>query len=376
MGIPVFRKEIFLCLLFLAVLVAGWAHGDEVTIKTENGVTVVYNPKNPAPPPGIPTKLVLKEELSIGEKEGREEEMLYEPREIDADEDGNIYILDRKAIHIKVFDSRGKFVRTIGKKGQGPGEFENPSGIRITPQKEILVCDPRSRRVLFFSVDGQFLRQLLAGEMWMFTRAKVDSKGNIVGSHTIMDKVPKTELLKFNAEMEPLFTIASMPIARYPDFNPYFPFFFYEVTEEDNILWGKTTEYEFRILSPEGKLVKRIVKDYDPEKLTREDREKRAKEIWGDAPPSASDVRVKWPKNFPAFQECIMDDRGWLFVRTYEKTKDPEGSYYDVFDNEGRYIAKVFLTVRPRLLKAGKLYAIEEDEEGFLTVKRYRIDWK
>jgi len=65
MGIPVFRKEIFLCLLFLAVLVAGWAHEDEVTIKTENGVIVVYNPKNPAPPPGIPTKLVLKEELSL-----------------------------------------------------------------------------------------------------------------------------------------------------------------------------------------------------------------------------------------------------------------------------------------------------------------------
>ncbi len=77
--------------------------------------------------------------------------MLYEPREIDVDEDGNIYVLDRKAIHIKVFNSCGKFVRTIGKKGQGPGEFETPSGIRITPQKEVLVCDPHSRRVLFLA---------------------------------------------------------------------------------------------------------------------------------------------------------------------------------------------------------------------------------
>jgi len=78
--------------------------GDKVEIKIEDGVTVVYNPKNPAPPRSLPTTLSIKEDLSLGAKGESEESMLLEPAVVDADEAGNIYVLDRKAIQIKVFD--------------------------------------------------------------------------------------------------------------------------------------------------------------------------------------------------------------------------------------------------------------------------------
>jgi hypothetical protein len=45
----------FLGLLLFGFLASGWIYGDQVKIKTENGVTVVYNPKDPALPPGVPT---------------------------------------------------------------------------------------------------------------------------------------------------------------------------------------------------------------------------------------------------------------------------------------------------------------------------------
>jgi hypothetical protein len=117
------------------------------------------------------------------------------------------------------------------------------------------------------------------------------------------------------------------------------------------------------------------LKDHRPERLTKEDQEKRSKEIWGDSP-VPSDVRVDWPASFPAFQEFTMDDRGWLLVRTYEKTSDPKASSYDIFDGEGRYIARILLAQRPRHWKKGKLYTIEEDEESYRSVKKYSVSWE
>ena len=105
-------------------------------------MTVVYNPAQPAPLPGLPTRLVLREDLSIGHMEGREEDMLLEPIDIDADDEGNIYILDRKALHIKVYDSRGQLVRTIGKKGQGPANSRIPR-IFKSHRKKKLFCATR-----------------------------------------------------------------------------------------------------------------------------------------------------------------------------------------------------------------------------------------
>jgi len=97
--------------------------------------------------------------------------------------------------------------------------------------------------------------------------------------------------------------------------------------------------------------------------------------LWGDKP-APSGVRVDWPANFPACQEFTMDDRGWLYVRTYEKTGEAQGNYYDIFDSEGRYVARAFLAQRPRLWKKGKLYTIEEDKEGYRSIKRYAVEWR
>jgi hypothetical protein len=37
---------------------------------------------------------------------------------------------------------------------------------------------------------------------------------------------------------------------------------------------------------------------------------------------------------------------------------------------------KIPLKTRPYVLKKRKLYTIEEDEEGYQIVKRYKVTWK
>lgn len=71
-----------------------------------------------------------------------------------------------------------------------------------------------------------------------------------------------------------------------------------------------------------------------------------------------------------------IDDEGRIFVQTYEKTSNENGYFYDVFDSESKYIAKIPLKVRPRVWKKNKLYTVEEDEVGYQYVKRYKVTWK
>ena len=80
------------------------------------------------------------------------------------------------------------------------------------------------------------------------------------------------------------------------------------------------------------------------------------------------------PKNFPPFRTLRADDEGRIWVFTSKKTDDGKRTYYDVFDAEGRYILEVALKASPRIFD-NKMYAIEEDEEGYQYVKRYRITW-
>ena len=92
---------------------------EDVKIEIENGIQVVYNPKNPSPLPGTLSQLILREDLCIGDEEG-EEFIFSQTKAIQVDEEENIYVLDQKEVCIKVFDKNGKHLRTFGKKGQGP----------------------------------------------------------------------------------------------------------------------------------------------------------------------------------------------------------------------------------------------------------------
>ena len=361
---------LLVCLLLAFFLVSACSREEKIEIKEEDGVTAVYNPKKPAPPRGVPSTLSLKEELVLG-KTGNEEAMLLNPRAVEADQTGNIYVLDDKAVQIKVYDPQGNFIRAIGRRGQGPGEFQTPGSFCLTPQQRLAVCDSLSRQLVIFDLDGQFIKAL-PDKTRSFMEVKVNNKGDIIATQMVLGDEAKEELVWFDSDLKPLFTVASVPIARYPVFNPYFPNIYFGLTGDANILWGITTEYVFNVVNPEGKIIKKIVKKYDPEKFTREDQEKRAKELWGEEGPPP-DIRVEWPENFPAFQDFVMDERGWLYVRPYTKEKVEKGVICDVFDADGRYVARVVLPDRAMAVKYGKLYTIEEDEEGMRLVKRYAL---
>jgi sugar lactone lactonase YvrE len=61
---------------------------------------------------------------------------------------------------ISVFDAKGKFLRTIGKTGTGPGEFRTPHALAWDSMGRLVVADRHNHRVQILTKDGKFVQEL------------------------------------------------------------------------------------------------------------------------------------------------------------------------------------------------------------------------
>jgi len=335
------------------------------SIDEVDGITIVRNLKEPIYSENV---LELKEDLSIGEAESGGEYMFSQIRDIAVDEAENIYVLDMKERQIKVFDEKGRYLRTIGKKGQGPGELGIPAFMSITNQNEVVVEDPGNRRLTYYALNGDFLSSTSTAKMTI-AQTKIDSLGNILG---VVQNIEKKvwEIRKFDPDFNrSLCSFGTDPLPRdYRTYNPFKSSMRWEVYPDDCVICGFPAEYELQVFDPEGKLIRKITKEYDPVKITPEEIEEAEKR----APPGR---KLEIPKYHESFVRVSLTDRGRIIVQTRKKTDDRKQDYYDVFDRDGRYVARVPLRMRPRIWKKDKLYTIEEDEEGFQVVKRYNVSW-
>ena len=367
------KITIFSIVIFLSVLIMVVSFGEQKaewkgTIDEEKGVIIVKNPKMPIYSEDV---FSLEEELSIGESEEGEEYMFSDMRHIAVSEDERIYILDYREAHFKVFNKDGKYLMTVGRPGQGPGELNRPRMISIS-QNELMIQELGNRRFSVFSLDGEFLRNVSTKETWVLY-SRSDSRGNIIVTEGFMDpEFFSYKVKKFDAEMNLLAEIATSPA---PDarksINPFMPIAYWVIDKNDNIVYGYPKDYEIQIFNPKGTLIKKITKEYDPVEVTEEEKEEQI----GDIPPELKS-RYVFSKYHSAYYRFFLDDEGRIFIQTWEKVGNEDTYFHDVFDREGRYIAKIPLRMRPHICKKGKLYTIEEDEEGYQVVKRYKVSWR
>jgi hypothetical protein len=77
--------------------------------------------------------------------------------------DGTLYVGDMTNARVVQFDGRGRLVRTMGRKGHGPGEFQSPAMTGLIEQTGTLgVFDVSSSRMHLFSADsGSFIRSFV-----------------------------------------------------------------------------------------------------------------------------------------------------------------------------------------------------------------------
>lgn len=79
------------------------------------------------------------------------------PRYLVADSLGRIVVGDNFTMDLKVFDSSGKFQKTIASQGPGPAEIEQLRGLGIDGNGNLLVYDAGSNLIKVFTIDGRLL---------------------------------------------------------------------------------------------------------------------------------------------------------------------------------------------------------------------------
>ena len=358
---------------------------DKIVIKTENGIPVVYNPKNPAPPDGGPRSLILRHELTIGQDETDPNSMFSRLRSIQVDDREDIYALDTKETKIKVFDKSGKFLRSFGKKGQGPGEIDRPTRMEMTRDSRLILADLGNNKLAFFGLDGNLVKELPTGKNWALARLKLDSKGHIYAETRTFEETKWTsELKRFGPDFRAATTLASFEEKR-PDplfIQAFSRVFSFQTRSDDLLVWtiAQGDKYEFAICDETGKIIRRFNRAYDPVKIPGIIKERLTKEIMGDQGIPA-EVKFHVPSHFPSLEYFIIDDQDRLYVRTYafEEQGGERWLYHDVFDAVGLYIARFLLPERELVfqVKKGKLYClVQESEDGIPLIKRYSMTWK
>ena len=371
------RRAIFVVAGSLAIIVSALA--GQYKVKTENGVTIVTNGKKPDPPKGAPTKLILEEIYTVGGGD-LPDESFVEISALDVLKDGTVYVLDTKDSRVKVFDAKGKFLRAFGKAGQGPGELNQPVGIIITPENEVLVEDVLNQRLAIFALDGTFNRHISTGKTLGLSGIQMDRRGRIVARSMGLGEAGKMsmDVKTYDKDLNPKVKLTSFefPISRQAKINPFSAMNLnYELGGQGFLYFNGQRGYEIKVLSFEGQLLKTIGREYDPVAITKEDKDEMLKLI-----PSVSGVNVKdmiqFPDVYPPFGNFVLADEGRLLVRTYEKGRAAKEYYWDVFDAEGRYIAKVPIVHEIRLWRDAKAYFIVEDEEGYKSLKCCRARWE
>lgn len=118
-----------------------------------SGVPVVRNPAD-----GLwesPRRLV--EDLRIGSVDGGGPDQFGRVADATMDEARMVYVLDSHAHAVRVFDADGVFVRSLGRKGSGPGELNQPIALEWDPSGRLWVVDFGNRRYEVFDTAGAYV---------------------------------------------------------------------------------------------------------------------------------------------------------------------------------------------------------------------------
>jgi len=98
----------------------------------------------------------LVEDLVIGGDPADESTSFYRPVGVLAADNGNIFVIDSGNARVQMFGPDGSFLKTLGQRGQGPGEFQLPTAAAMAGDR-LVISDARNSRFSVWSDEGEYI---------------------------------------------------------------------------------------------------------------------------------------------------------------------------------------------------------------------------
>lgn len=382
--------------LFLATFLSGFCTHEERAVErtTENGVEVIINHFEPYRINGEPSGLKVEKEFTIdAERRDLAGLGLIEIRMFDVDSMGNVYLFQVPKTEAKLvfqFDRQGNFLRSFGQLGQGPGEVQYPSYQGVNSRDQIIIWDSGALKLLAFDSQGDLIGEIRLGMKvpalgaptflengWLLVRESGENTGSgdpyLVSINLYDSRHEKVLEMGGYRLIEPVSAERISLFPQIPNFR----------ASNSRIYMGDAEAgYEISVYSLEGRLLRKIRKEYKPVKVPQNLR-REVMDRLGDHPLSK---KFYFPEYMPVFQYFFNDDSERLFVVTAEK--GPLGQYItDVFNAEGVFIARANFGYYDLLkaiwegnelgmkAKAGRIYCLREKPSGYKELVVSRLVW-
>jgi len=364
------KPGILSLLIILLIVVTFISPALSQKIEIVNGVQIVHNEK---PKWGKNPEVELEFIRQIGVYEGPDENyMFFRPIDIKEDKQGNLYVLDAGNYRIQKFDPDGKYLKTFGRRGQGPGEFSISSSINIDNEGNLLVCT--SGGIIVFSQDGREERRIYL-EKAKSQDLLILQSGNIIAP-TIIDTALVSicnsdgnliQLFGLRKNYPPIKQLSSGNIKVFRsgrmdigiNFSPsiHQNHFFFTKDEEDNIYLVFHIQNRIEKYTKYGKLIFKSERPLNYEESTQPKMRKLVNYTGGGS------FVYELPLYNLVSERSSIDSKGRLWTTTYiyqpnfEKELDPSKyMHFEIFDSDG-----ILLGYLPLPDKSAKNFRIYKD---------------
>lgn len=345
----------------------------------------------------------LHETTRIGGLEGEGPAVFGAIAGFDVDALDRVFVLDRQAQEIRVFDVDGRHVRTFGRRGQGPGELTDANGLRFDGDHTLWVSDMRAGAYVAFDTSGAYVRTVrrrlfAVGFLWT---AEFGPDGVLLESDSRVGPAGESEavVVAFRLEGNQAVARDTFPAPRNPRPTPepftlesdgrpimgaavpFTPGLLRTVAPDGTLWFGVTDQYRLYARRLEGDTVRIVERLYEPGPVTDADiAEALETQLRRFVEAGGRVDRSRIPRHKPIFDQITVDLEGNVWVRL-TKVEGRDGTTWDLFDPEGRYLGDVHLSdvgspgaspVRP-VIRGDALWVLTSDELDVPQVVRYSI---
>jgi hypothetical protein len=328
--------------------------------------------------------------------------------------DGRILVADESAVQVEFYDASGRHLRSVGGRGQGPGEFEQFHAIARLPGDSIAVETLRMSTI--FTPNGEFVRNVrygpfAAGEFEVPSVGVLGRFDN--GTAVVMDfpqgrrrpagarqwvdssalfLVDQAGVVTRRLGTAPVVIFVAGESHHFPlDFGPDAP----HASSGRAIYLGFTDQYAIRVYDAGWKLERIIRRAWTPRRLTDRDidtyvdgwMEMWSKKTGAEREAERRDMRDDtFPEFLPAYSAMLVTPAGEVWVREPDLTGAPGcwcpagmprgTSRWSVFDPDGRWLGDVGMPPLFVPLEIGADYVLgrSRDADDAPHVVMYRLE--